>query len=218
MLWPRASDMRKLRSPGQPGGPVDGPGPARAKTCRTDAANHDAGNLACAAAACTAFGAGRGIAFAASSRDSSSAIAVAAGAAGVSSAIPGTMYGFSHHSSPVAGRPGRAPFTLPPNATMARASSGQSGWPGPMPRRRHIQAIERPNGPRIDAASDCVEPAGRSGRSSCQYGSLERRNCAASMRLSKPWMNSAMRWTSHSGRRADASGPARSASGEQASA
>src|ERR1700733_14738975 len=52
-------------SPGQHGGPAGGPGPARAKTCRpaadtrdaSAADTHDAGNLACATAACTAFGA-----------------------------------------------------------------------------------------------------------------------------------------------------------------
>jgi hypothetical protein len=46
MLRPRASDMIRVCNPGQRGGPVDGLGPARAKTCRTDAANHDAGNRA----------------------------------------------------------------------------------------------------------------------------------------------------------------------------
>ena len=185
MLWPRASGMTSVGSPGQRAVAARSADRCRhaAKTCRHDADNHDAGNRACAAAAGTACGTGGG-ASAAACRASSDAIAVAAGVATVSPVMPGTTLGFSHHCSPQAGRPARNPFTLPPNATMARDSSGQSGCPGPMPRRRHIQAIALPNGPRIDAASACAEPGGRSGRS-CHHGGsrTERRGRSGEQRL-----------------------------------
>src|ERR1700728_3099254 len=82
----------KVGNPGQHGGPVGGPGPARAKTCRPAADTHDAGNLACATAPCTAFGAGAA-ALAIASSGSSEALA-AAGAL-KPAPVPGTMRGFS---------------------------------------------------------------------------------------------------------------------------
>jgi len=203
-----------VSSPGQPGGPADSPGPARAKTCRPDDADsHDAGNLACAASACMAFDTG-GRACAAAWRSSSDAVA-AAGAPKPWRTMPGTTPGFSHHCSPHGGAPARNPSRLPPNATMARDSSGHSGCPGPMPWRRHIQRIERPNGPRTDAASACAEPAGRSGRS-CHHDDAsrpERSRRTAFKGSRRKNISSASQWTSHSGDRADASGPARCASG-----
>ena len=88
---------------------------------------------------------------------------------------PARRRGFPTSAARMAGAPARNPSRLPPNATMARDSSGQSLCPGPMPWRRHIQAIELPNGPRTDAASACAEPAGRSGRSCHHDGSRPER-------------------------------------------
>ena len=221
VLRPRAFSHDRVGSPGQRGGPVDGPGPARAKTCRTDAIRHDGGNRACAASACaasacatsacTAFDA-HGAALAAATRCSS--VVVGAGTP-KPRPMPGTTLGLSHHSSPRAGGPARRPFTLPPNATIARASSGQSLCPGPMPLRRHIQAITLPKSPRIDAACACAEPAGRSGRRSghMDVSRRARRRRAASACSSRKRISTASKWTSHSGSCADACGPARSASG-----
>ena len=226
VLRPRAFRHGRVGSPGQRGGPVDGPGPARAKTCRTDASRQGAANRTCAALAClasacaasacatsarTAFGAG-GAALATATRCSS--VVVGAGTPKPRT-MPGTTLGLSHHSSPRAGGPARRPFTLPPNATIARASSGQSLCPGPMPLRRHIQAITLPKWPRIDAACACAEPAGRSGRGSghMDVSRRERRRRAASACSSRKRISTASKWTSHSGSCADASGPARSASG-----
>ena len=127
---------------------------------------------------------------------------------------PGVTSGFSHHCRPNAGRPARQPFTLPPNATMVRDRYGQSGCPGPKPRRRHIHAMALPNGPRTEAARASMEPAGRSGRSCHQHGILERRDMRRTMKRT----TSVTSKTTHSGRRADASVPARSASGAQAAA
>ena len=137
MLRPRSLDMTELGRPGQPGGPVDGPGPARAKTCRPDFGNHepgnldpgdhDAGNRACAASACTAFGAGGGAPPPACG--CSSDAAGAAARAPKPATMPGTILGFSHHCSPQAGAPARNPARLPPNASMARDSSGHSACP-----------------------------------------------------------------------------------------
>jgi hypothetical protein len=203
--------MTVIGSPGQRGGPVDGAGPARAKTCRPDADNHDAGKLACAASPCMASGAG-GAAFAKACGCGTETVA----AAGTpkSRLIPGTMLGFSHQCSPSGGAPARNPLRLPPNATMARDSSGHSGCPGPIPWRRHMEAIALPNGPRIDAARAWIEPAGRSGRS-CHHACTwrERRRRAARPCFARKRSRRTRHWTSHSGKCADASGPARSASG-----
>ena len=221
VLRPRAFRHDRVGSPAQPGGPVDGLGPARANGGRTDAIRHDGGNRACAASAFTAsacatsartaFGAG-GAALATATRCSS--VVVGAGTPKPRT-MPGTTLGLSHHSSPRAGGPARRPFTLPPNATIARASSGQSLCPGPMPLRRHIQAITLPKWPRIDAACACAEPAGRSGRGSghMDVSRRARRRRAASACSSRKRISTASKWTSHSGSCADASGPARSASG-----
>jgi hypothetical protein len=146
--------------PGQPGGPVDEPGPARAKTCHAGAANHDAGNRACVAFARISFDAG--------GRTSAAANCFRSATVGTLKPVttPGMTPGFSHQSSPRGRRPGRKPFTLPPNATMGRDNSGQSGCPGPTPWRRHNQRIEFPKAPRTDAKWASAEPAGSSGRSS----------------------------------------------------
>ncbi len=198
-------------SPGHPGGPVAGPGPARAKTCRPAANNHDPGKLACAASACMACGGG-GAALATATRCSSVVVGAGVPKPGI---MPGTTLGFSHHCSPRAGAPAWNPLRLPPNATMARDNSGQSLCPGPIPRRWHIQAIALPKWPRIDAAPACVEPAGRSGRWSGHKAAIlrERRRRAASARSSRKRISTASKWTSHAGNCAAASGSARSASG-----
>ena len=216
MLRPRASRMIASGSPGQRGGPVGGQGPARAKTCRAETDNQvagnrgcaDAENLACAASACMGCGVG-GAAFATAWCCNSEQVAAAG--APKPWTMPGTAPGFSHQYSPVGAAPARNPFRLPPNATMARDSSGQSGCPGPTPWRRHIQAIERPNWPRTDAASDCAEPAGRSGRSrhhACIRQERRRRTACACSRRKR--ISMARQRTSHSG---NCPGASRSASG-----
>ena len=149
---PRASRMTGLAVPGrlrprQREGRSADRYPRRTKLSRPESASHAAANRACPAWAVAAFSTGASVS-ATPCRASRKAIAAAAGAAAVSPIIPGMMLGFSHHSSPRAGAPARKPWRLPPNATMARDISSQSGCPGPMPRRRHIHAIERPNAPR----------------------------------------------------------------------
>jgi len=206
--------MIEVGSPGQRGGPVDGLGPARAKTCRPDAANHDAGSQdvgdrACAASACMAYGAG-GRAFA------TACCASSVGVAGAGAPKPGIksgrMYGLSHHCSPHGGRPARNRATLPPNATMARDRSGQFGCPGPMPWRRHIRAIANPNWPRTDAASASAEPGGRSGRSFPHDDTSRPWRCMRmAFKGSRRQKISRASQRSHSGDGARTSGPARSA-------
>ncbi len=199
------------------GGPVGGLVPGRTKA-RRDAAIHAKGNAAlnktCRASAATAFGTGGSVSPLVC-RAICNAIAAAEGAAAVCPIIPGTTRGFSHQCSPSAGAPARNPLTLPPNATMARDSSGQSACPGPMPRRRHIQAIERPNWPRYDAASACAEPAGKSVRlwSSHHGGRREQCRRPASKCSRMKRISRARQWTSQSGICAISSGPTRSASG-----
>jgi hypothetical protein len=58
---------------------------------------------------------------------------VAAAGAPKPAIIHDTMSGISHHCRPHGGAPARKPCTLPPNATMAQDSSGQSGCPAPTP-------------------------------------------------------------------------------------
>jgi len=98
----------RFGSPGQPGGPVGGHGPARARICRTDAANHDAGNLACSASACSSCCAGGG-AFATACCSSSDAGAGANAPKPGTRTMPDTTPGFSHHSSPHGEAPARQP-------------------------------------------------------------------------------------------------------------
>ena len=72
-----------------------------------------------------------------------------------------------------------------------------------------------PNGPRIDAARASMEPGGRSGRSSHQGGSV----AAPRAREHAPEHDAdddRDEEATHCGRRADASGPSRSASGARA--
>ena len=174
MLWPRSFRHNRIACAPIDGGPVGGPVAVRAKTCR-----RNAGSVRAPPAERAMLRSGAGDAVATQQPPAATAatpMAVAAGAAGVSSIIPGTMSGFSHHSSPVAGSPGRNPSGCRQTPRWRGTSSGQSGCPGPMPRRRHIQAMALPNAPRSDAASACAEPGGRSGRSCYQDGSVERRS------------------------------------------
>ena len=102
---------------------------------------------------------------------SNKAVAVAAGIAAGRPIMPGTMSGFSHHCSPHGGKPGGTPLRCR-RTRRWREISGQSGCPGPMPRRRQVHAMDcrthRGSTRRGPAPSRAASPAGRATRTAAR--------------------------------------------------